>query len=217
MALMKIQGKQVPVSQPLRNQYNYKDPALLIYASGRCEFRILAVRLASITSLRDPIAVNAVHQAAEQVIKPETWSQEDAQRVLAAVGWAPPPRYLDVTRIEGKGLVTFRVPSAKGADTQEVKYSRKNPRAKLNLKSLLREESITVPRDMYQVVPVALGEDDSGLVLFANLRKGELHSISELAKEDEALPSSESARQSRGKNGKQSDVEPNEVESDLEE
>lgn len=217
MGLMKIQGEQVPVSRSISHKGNYDAPALLLSSSGRCEFRTLAIRLASVTGMRDEMAVEAVRQASDTAAKPDKWSKEDALRVLSAVGWTAPPRLLDVVLRKGQGIVTFRVPEAKGPDTQEVIYPPKKPRAKVDLESAMSMESITVPRGMYQVIPVALGEDEKGVVLFANLRKGELHSIKELAQEDAASAASQSAPSQRKAVRQQDVATPDDMEADEDE
>lgn len=185
MALIKIQGEQVPVTQAQPHSSQLLAPAILVRSSGRTEFRTLALKLAGVTGLYEERLKALVRQTAATVLNNEKWTSEEAQRVIVAVGSIPAPKALDVRRVKGQNMAIFRIPEAQTASTLEVKYPRKGSRASLNLRTLLSEEGIKIPRRMYMEIPVVLAEDDKGLVLAAHLRHGVLKAITEVTLEQE--------------------------------
>jgi hypothetical protein len=185
LALIKIQGEQIPVLHALRNSSQLLSPAILIHTSGRCDFRTLALRLAGVTALQEKRLKNSVRQVATAVVDPERWTSEEAQRVLMAVGTVGAPESLDVRRVKSQNLITFRIPQVKTQSVMQVKYPRKSSRGTLSLRTWLAEEGIKIPPRMYMEIPVALAEDDTGLVLAAFQRHGVLKSITDLTPEPE--------------------------------
>lgn len=192
VGLMRIDGPQVPISSSLNGQPNLLSPAVLLYRSGKCELRTLTARLAGVTGLQEEEMLQKVRDAAAEALEPSAWTQVDAQRVLNAVGTVGTPKYLDCRRVPGKSQITFRMANGEGPTVQEVKYSAKRSRGRIDLKAALRDEAITIPKGMYMLLPAALAEDSKGLVVVVSLLNGKLKEIKELEK-DEAEPASSKA------------------------
>ncbi len=181
MALPKISGMtQVPASDEKRQLADA--PSISIYADRRARMKHYALAFLAITGLTSPELIEKVRQAAEQLpdSSDQPWTQEDADRIVAAVGAPPPPSHVLVTRLEGRSTLVFRWAMEGAPGVRKLTYSKKSAQPSVTVHKILKDEGITIPAGMCLEVPVQLGEDEKGLVIVANLSRRRLRSTAEV-------------------------------------